>query len=282
MQTTDYNFNIPRDISEIVRISLKEDIETGDITGQLIPKAKVIKAKIISKDLGIFCGGPWAEEVIQQLDDAIELTWLVKEGSNVKPQEQLASLSGSARNILTAERTLLNFLQTLSATATTSNHYSRLVAHTKVQLLDTRKTLPGLRSAQKYAVRVGGCYNHRMGLYDGYLIKENHISAFGSVSAAIAQGQLNNPGKSIEIEIQALDELEEAIQAGADIIMLDNFKLSNIVSAIELNAGRSKLEASGGIDKNSLVKIAETGVDYISIGALTKDCQAFDLSLLVI
>lgn len=282
MQTTDYNFNIPRDISEIVRISLKEDIETGDITGQLIPKATVIKAKIISKDLGIFCGGPWAEEVIQQLDDAIELTWLVKEGSNVKPQEQLASLSGSARNILTAERTLLNFLQTLSATATTSNHYSRLVAHTKVQLLDTRKTLPGLRSAQKYAVRVGGCYNHRMGLYDGYLIKENHISAFGSVSAAIAQGQLNNPGKSIEIEIQALDELEEAIQAGADIIMLDNFKLSNIVSAIELNAGRSKLEASGGIDKNSLVKIAETGVDYISIGALTKDCQAFDLSLLVI
>ena len=282
MQTTDYNFNIPRDISEIVRISLKEDIETGDITGQLIPKAKVIKAKIISKDLGIFCGGPWAEEVIQQLDDAIELTWLVKEGSSVKPQEQLASLSGSARNILTAERTLLNFLQTLSATATTSNHYSRLVAHTKVQLLDTRKTLPGLRSAQKYAVRVGGCYNHRMGLYDGYLIKENHISAFGSVSAAIAQGQLNNPGKSIEIEIQALDELEEAIQAGADIIMLDNFKLSNIVSAIELNAGRSKLEASGGIDKNSLVKIAETGVDYISIGALTKDCQAFDLSLLVI
>jgi|TARA_B110000438_G_C15803544_1_gene646262 nicotinate-nucleotide pyrophosphorylase (carboxylating) len=282
MQTTDYNFNIPRDISEIVRISLKEDIETGDITGQLIPKAKVIKAKIISKDLGIFCGGPWAEEVIQQLDDAIELTWLVKEGSNVKPQEQLASLSGSARNILTAERTLLNFLQTLSATATTSNHYSRLVAHTKVQLLDTRKTLPGLRSAQKYAVRVGGCYNHRMGLYDGYLIKENHISAFGSVSAAIAQGQLNNPGKSIEIEIQALDELEEAIQAGADIIMLDNFKLSNIVSAIELNAGRSKLEASGGIDKDSLVKIAETGVDYISIGALTKDCQAFDLSLLVI
>jgi nicotinate-nucleotide pyrophosphorylase (carboxylating) len=282
MQTTDYNFNIPRDISEIVRISLKEDIETGDITGQLIPKAKVIKAKIISKDLGIFCGGPWAEEVIQQLDDAIELTWLVKEGSSVKPQEQLASLSGSARNILTAERTLLNFLQTLSATATTSNHYSRLVAHTKVQLLDTRKTLPGLRSAQKYAVRVGGCYNHRMGLYDGYLIKENHISAFGSVSAAIAQGQLNNPGKSIEIEIQALDELEEAIQAGADIIMLDNFKLSNIVSAIELNAGRSKLEASGGIDKDSLVKIAETGVDYISIGALTKDCQAFDLSLLVI
>ena len=282
MQTTDYNFNIPRDISEIVRISLKEDIETGDITGQLIPKAKVIKAKIISKDLGIFCGGPWAEEVIQQLDDAIELTWLVKEGSRIKPQEQLASLRGSARNILTAERTLLNFLQTLSATATTSNHYSRLVAHTKVQLLDTRKTLPGLRSAQKYAVRVGGCYNHRMGLYDGYLIKENHISAFGSVSAAIAQGQLNNPGKSIEIEIQALDELEEAIQAGADIIMLDNFKLSNIVSAIELNAGRSKLEASGGIDKDSLVKIAETGVDYISIGALTKDCQAFDLSLLVI
>jgi nicotinate-nucleotide pyrophosphorylase (carboxylating) len=282
MQTTDYNFNIPGDISEIVRISLEEDIKTGDITGQLIPQAKIIKAKIISKDLGVFCGGPWAEEVIQQLDGAIELTWLVKEGSRIKPQEQLASLRGSARNILTAERTLLNFLQTLSATATASNHYSRLVAHTKVQLLDTRKTLPGLRSAQKYAVRVGGCFNHRMGLYDGYLIKENHITACGSISTAIAQGQLNNPGKSIEIEIQALNELEEAIQAGADIIMLDNFKLSNIVSAIELNAGRSKLEASGGIDKNSLVKIAETGVDYISIGALTKDCQAFDLSLLAI
>jgi len=276
------NFNIPQDISEIVRISLKEDIKTGDITGKLISETKIIKAKIISKGLGVFCGGPWAEEVIQQLDDSIELTWLVKEGTKIKPQEQLASLHGSARNILTAERTLLNFLQTLSATATISEHYSRLVAHTKVQLLDTRKTLPGLRSAQKYAVRVGGCFNHRMGLYDGCLIKENHIRACGSISAAITQSKLNNPGKSIEIEIQALNELEEAIQAGADIIMLDNFKLSNIVSAVELNAGRTKLEASGGIDKDSLVKIAETGVDYISIGALTKDCQAFDLSLLVI
>jgi nicotinate-nucleotide pyrophosphorylase (carboxylating) len=197
-------------------------------------------------------------------------------------QEQvLAVVSGSARHILTAERTALNFLQTLSATASQSHRYASLVAHTDVRLLDTRKTLPGLRSAQKYAVRVGGCYNHRMGLFDAFLIKENHINACGGIVKAIKTARSLYPDKPVEIEVQNLAELAQALSAAADIIMLDNFEISQIKKAVAINGGRCKLEASGGIGENTLVNIAETGVDYISIGSLTKDCKAIDLSLLL-
>jgi nicotinate-nucleotide pyrophosphorylase (carboxylating) len=247
----------------------------------LIPAANTVRAKIISRDQGILCGGPWVDEIFNQLDPSLQINWETEEGSSFEQGQVLAIVSGSARHILSAERTLLNFLQTLSATATQSHRYASLVAHTHVRLLDTRKTLPGLRSAQKYAVRVGGCYNHRMGLFDAFLIKENHISACGGIDKTIKTARSLYPDKPVEIEVQNLAELEQALSAAADIIMLDNFGISQIKKAVAINGGRSKLEASGGIGGNTLVNIAETGVDYISIGSLTKDCKAIDLSLLV-
>ena len=199
----------------------------------------------------------------------------------LSPNQTLVQIDGSARSILTAERTVLNFLQTLSAVSTISQHYASLVKHTSVKLLDTRKTLPSLRSAQKYAVRIGGCFNHRMGLFDAFLIKENHIVACGGIDAAVSKAKALCPNKPVEIEVQNLNELELAISAEADIVMLDNFECNNILKAVKLNDGRLKLEASGGIEADMLVSIAETGVDYISLGALTKNCQAIDLSLLI-
>lgn len=272
---------LPADISAIVRFALAEDIGTGDITAELIPRGKTISAKIVSRARGILCGSPWVEEIFKQLDDSVQRDWAAADGDNLENGQTIVTLQGSARSILTAERSALNFLQTLSATATRSQHFASMVNHTKVKLLDTRKTLPGLRTAQKYAVRVGGCHNHRMGLFDAFLIKENHISACGSIQSAISTAHNLHPGKPVEIEVRCLAELKQAIEAGADIIMLDNFELSTINEAVSINDGRSKLEASGGIDDVTLVKIAETGVDYISIGALTKNCAALDLSLLV-
>lgn len=272
---------LPADISAIVRFALAEDIGTGDITAELIPRGKTISAKIVSRARGILCGSPWVEEIFKQLDDSVQRDWAAADGDNLENGQTIVTLQGSARSILTAERSALNFLQTLSATATRSQYFASMVNHTKVKLLDTRKTLPGLRTAQKYAVRVGGCHNHRMGLFDAFLIKENHILACGSIQSAISTAHNLHPGKPVEIEVRCLSELKQAIEAGADIIMLDNFELSAINEAVSINAGRSKLEASGGIDDVTLVKIAETGVDYISIGALTKNCAALDLSLLV-
>lgn len=273
--------DLQTEIEANVRFSLNEDIGSGDITAQLIPAAAVVSATIISKDNGILCGSAWVEEVFKQIDKKLNLNWQSKEGTRIVPGQEVLKLQGSARTILSGERTALNFLQTLSATASQSDYYSALVAHTKVKLLDTRKTLPGLRLAQKYAVKTGGCFNHRFGLYDAYLIKENHISACGGITAAITRAGELNPGKSIEVEVQNLGQLQEALTAKADIIMLDNFTLEDTLSAVETTAGQAKLEASGGINENTLVSVAETGVDYISIGALTKDCRAIDLSLLM-
>lgn len=271
----------PADIEALVRFCLNEDVGSGDITAELISRDTTLTAKIVSKDTGILCGRPWADEVLQQVDPALEAEWVTQEGATLAPGQLIARVTGSARSILTAERTLLNFLQTLSATATSSRRYAELVRHTAVKLLDTRKTLPGLRSAQKYAVRVGGCCNHRMGLFDAFLIKENHIAACGGIEAAIAAAKSLHPNKPVEIEVQSLDELQQAIAGQADIVMLDNFGLEAMAEAVALNAGRVQLEASGGIEADGLVSTAETGVDYISLGALTKNCKAIDLSLLV-
>jgi len=272
---------IPVDIAQLVTFCLQEDVGSGDITAELIPADKTISAKLISRDNGIFCGRPWANEVFQQVDSSLTVNWNIEEGSELSPDQTLVQIVGPARSILTAERTVLNFLQTLSAISTISQHYASLVRHTSVKLLDTRKTLPSLRSAQKYAVRVGGCFNHRMGLFDAFLIKENHIAACGGIDAAVSKAKALYPNKPVEIEVQNLNELELAISAQADIVMLDNFECSDILKAVKLNDSRLKLEASGGIDADVLVSIAETGVDYISLGALTKNCQATDLSLLI-
>ncbi len=272
---------VPTDIAQLVTFCLQEDVGTGDITAELIPIDKTISAKLISRDNGVFCGRPWADEVFQQVDNSITANWHIEEGAELSPDQTLLQISGSPRSILTAERTVLNFLQTLSAVSTISQHYASLVRHTSVKLLDTRKTLPGLRSAQKYAVRVGGCFNHRLGLFDAFLIKENHIAACGGIEAAVSKAKALYPNKPVEIEVQNLNELELAISAEADTVMLDNFECSNILKAVKLNGGRVKLEASGGIEADMLVSIAETGVDYISLGALTKNCQAIDLSLLI-
>ena len=272
---------IPFDIVKLVTFCLQEDVGMGDITAELIPIDKIISVKLISKDNGIFCGRPWADEIFQQVDRSLIVNWNIEEGAELYPGQTLVQIVGSARSILTAERTVLNFLQTLSAVSTVSQHYASLVRHTSAKLLDTRKTLPSLRSAQKYAVRIGGCFNHRMGLFDAFLIKENHIAACGGIDAAVSKAKALHPNKSVEIEVQNLNELELAISAEADIVMLDNFECNNILKAVKLNDGRLKLEASGGIEADMLVSIAETGVDYISLGALTKNCQAIDLSLLI-
>lgn len=272
---------LPDDIEELVKFCLAEDIGSGDITAELIERTTTLTATIVSKDNGIFCGRPWADEVFRQVDDSLSTEWLAAEGDTLSPGQTIVKISGSARSILSAERTALNFLQTLCAVATSSHHHAELVKHTGVSLLDTRKTLPSLRTAQKYAVRIGGCCNHRMGLFDAFLIKENHIRACGGIAAAIAKARDLHPDKPVEVEVQNLQELDQALTAKADIVMLDNFAIEDIARAVKSNAGRAKLEASGGIDEERLVSIAETGVDYISLGVLTKNCTAIDLSLLI-
>lgn len=272
---------LPTDIDRQVKNALAEDIGAGDITAQLIAPETQATARIICKESAVLCGNAWVEAVCKQVDSALALQWQQDEGATLSPGQEVVRITGNARSLLTAERTALNFLQTLSGTATISAYYAALVVHTNVQLLDTRKTLPGLRTAQKYAVRIGGCYNHRMGLYDAFLIKENHIAACNGIRNAVLSARSRHPNKPVEVEVQNLPELQQAIDVGADIVMLDNFTQEDIQQAVTLTAGRLKLEASGGIDEATLVKVAETGVDYISIGALTKHCQAIDFSLLV-
>ena len=270
---------LEKDIQITVTNALNEDIGAGDITAQLIPAENEATARIISRQTAVVCGTDWVNEVFRQVDPELTLDWQVKDGDLVERDQVLFTVTGSARNMLTAERTALNFLQTLSGTATTSYNYSQKVAGTGVKLLDTRKTIPGLRTAQKYAVTCGGCFNHRIGLYDAFLIKENHIMGCGGIEAAIQTAQSNEPGKPVEIEVETFEELQAALIAGADIIMLDNFTLEEMREAVEMVAGKAKLEASGNITDATLRPIAETGVDYISIGALTKHCQAVDLSM---
>ena len=272
--------SIPDDLPSHVEFALREDIGSGDISAQLIAQKTRAQATIYCRENAIVCGLPWALEVFRKVDPSLQIETLVQEGQRASKDQALLKIYGSARALLTAERCALNYLQTLSGTATLARHYADRVAHTKVQLLDTRKTIPGLRSAQKYAVRIGGCHNHRMGLFDAFLIKENHINACGSIASAIANARALLPNKTVEIEVENLQQLDEALRAEADIIMLDNFALEDLARAVKINQGMAKLEASGGINHETLVAIAQTGVDFISIGALTKDCKAIDLSML--
>ncbi|MEJ2418041.1 MAG: carboxylating nicotinate-nucleotide diphosphorylase [Exilibacterium sp.] len=275
------NPNLVTDVQNGVKIALAEDIGPGDITVGLIPATVQAQATVITREDCVMCGAAWVKEVFRQLDPDVAVELYFEDGDRVSANSRLFNLSGCARSLLTGERTALNFLQLLSGTATACRHYADLVAGTGVKLLDTRKTIPGLRTPQKYAVACGGCYNHRMGLYDAFLIKENHIAACGGIAAAVTTAKRQSPGKTVEVEVESLAQLEEALAARADVIMLDNFSLENMAAAVKVNSGRAKLEASGGVTDGTLRAIAETGVDFISIGVLTKDCRAVDLSMRV-
>ena len=274
-----YQSQLPQDIERAVREALAEDVGSGDITAQLIPADEQASARIITREHATLCGQAWVNEVFRQLDPSVKIEWHAKDGDQVIPDQTLFTLQGSARSLLTGERAALNFLQLLSGTATICHQYADKVAGTNVKLLDTRKTIPGLRTAQKYAVTCGGCHNHRIGLYDAFLIKENHIAAAGGIEQAIEAAHQIAPGKPIEIEVESLAELDRALAAGADIIMLDNFTLEEMREGVATTNGRAKLEASGNVTDETLRPIAETGVDYVSIGALTKHCRAVDLSM---
>lgn len=264
---------------ETVAHSLREDVGDGDITARLIPAERIGSGQVITRESAVLAGRSWVDEVFRQVDPGVTLTWLANDGDPIDADSVVFRFEGPARSLLTAERAALNWLQTLSGTATVCAEYARQVAHTGVKLLDTRKTVPGLRLAQKYAVSCGGCFNHRIGLWDAFLIKENHIVACGSIAAAVEAARQIAPGRPVEVETENPDELEQALQAGADIIMLDEFSLEEMERAVARTAGRAKLEASGGINADTLIPVAETGVDYISIGALTKDVKAIDLSM---
>ena len=273
------DIHLPADIAGTVRRALDEDLGTGDLTAGLIPEGAAGVARVVSREPAVLCGSPWFDEVFRQLDKEVRIVWERRDGDTIASGQGICTLKGPARALLSGERTALNFLQLLSGTATVTREYAALIAHTTTRLLDTRKTLPGLRSAQKYAVVCGGGVNHRMGLYDAILIKENHIRASGSISAALAQA--GETRRRIEIEVEDEAQLEEALAGGADVIMLDNFSLEQVRRAVQLNDGRARLEISGGVDKNSLAELAEAGVDYISAGALTKHVRAVDFSMLL-
>lgn len=274
-------------IRENVSAALNEDLggldaTCGDITAQLIDKDQQIRARIITRETCVMAGSAWLDETFQQLDKDVRVDWQVQDGQHLAADQTLCFLTGNARSLLTGERTALNFIQTLSATATTTQNSVKYLQGSKTKLLDTRKTLPGLRLAQKYAVTCGGGYNHRVGLYDAFLIKENHILACGSIAAAISKARQLKPSVKVEVEVENLAELHQAIAAQADIVMLDNFSLAQVHQAVELAAGRCKLEVSGNITWQGLGELAKTGVDYISSGALTKHVRAIDLSFRVL
>ena len=270
---------IERQIQATVRRALAEDVGSGDVTAALIPEDARAKASVISREDAVLCGCDWFDAVFTELDERIQVHWNRRDGDRVQANQTLCELRGPARALLTGERAALNLLQTLSGTATLSARYAAAVAGLPVRILDTRKTLPGLRMEQKYAVRTGGCHNHRLGLYDGILIKENHIAAAGSIRAAVAAARALNTTLPVEVEVENLDELREGLDAGADILLLDNFSLDLLRGAVALNAGRAKLEASGGVTLENVRSIATTGVDCVSTGALTKDVKAIDLSM---
>ncbi|WP_409421108.1 carboxylating nicotinate-nucleotide diphosphorylase [Pseudaeromonas sp. ZJS20] len=276
-----------QDIERAVRDALLEDLggtldPAADITAQLIPADKQAEATIITREAGIFCGKAWAEEVFAQLGGQVTLDWQVADGQTIAPNQLLVRLRGPARILLTGERSALNFIQTLSGVASLVAHYVKELDGTQCRLLDTRKTLPGLRTALKYAVSCGGGKNHRMGLFDAYLIKENHILACGGIDAAVATARQLNPGKRVEVETEDLEELRQAITAGADVIMLDNFTPEMMVEAVAINRDLghpAMLEVSGNVSLQTIGRYARTGVDFISVGALTKHVQALDLSM---
>jgi nicotinate-nucleotide pyrophosphorylase (carboxylating) len=273
-----------QDIQSAVKIALDEDLgnqshQTGDITANLIPEDNQANATIISRDKATFCGKAWADEVFLQLGNQVTINWLVSDGDEVMPNQTLCELSGPTRILLTGERSALNFIQMLSGTATMTKQYVDLIAHTNTKLLDTRKTIPGQRTAQKYAVTCGGGANHRIGLFDAYLIKENHIMGCGGINQAISKARQLHPDKKVEVEVESIKELTLALDAGADIIMLDNFTVDMMKQAVSLNNNIAKLEVSGNVTFHTIVTFSETGIDYISVGALTKHVQAVDLSM---
>ncbi len=266
-------------IEENVFNALREDVGDGDITAELIPHDNISLATVISREACVFCGLDWFEETYRQIDEDILIDWCVDDGEHIEAGQIICTLSGSSQHIVTGERTALNFVQTLSATATVSARYAARVADTKTRVLDTRKTIPGLRMAQKYAVSCGGCENHRLGLFDAFLIKENHINACNGISNAVTEARFHNPELSIEVEVENLDELQQALDAGADRVLLDNFDIDTLKQAVQVCRGKIISEASGNITLDSIHAVAETGVDYISTGALTKDIKAIDLSM---
>ena len=275
---------LQQDIERAVRDALSEDLggtldPHADITAQLIPEHKEGEAYVITREAGVFCGKAWVEEVFEQLGGQVKVEWQVADGDRVSPNQELFRLRGPARLLLTGERTALNFVQSLSGVASLTARYMQEIAGTHCKLLDTRKTVPGLRTALKYAVSCGGGTNHRMGLFDAYLIKENHILACGGIAEAVNEARHLNPGKKVEVEVENLNELRQALAARADIIMLDNFQVPMMVEAVAINQGQAKLEVSGNVSLATIREYAQTGVDFISVGALTKHVQAMDLSM---
>lgn len=273
-----------QDIPANVTFALQEDLGgniniDSDISGQLLTKNQLATAKIITREDGIFCGMRWVEQIFQQLDQSVQLKWQVRDGDKIKSGQILCTIEGDAHILLLAERVALNFLQTLSGVATKTAHYVEILQGTEVKLLDTRKTIPGLRSALKYAVLCGGGFNHRLGLFDAYLIKENHIIAAGNITSAIKKARLAHTNVPVEVEVENINELIEAIEAKADIVMLDNFTISMMQEAVMIAQGKVALEVSGNITLKTLKEYAKTGVDYISVGALTKNITAIDLSM---
>ena len=273
---------LPADLAHQVEAALREDLGSGDVTARLVPAAQRVRGSVVTREEAVLCGRAWADETFRQLDPKVQLTWHAADGERVAAQQVIFSISGPARPVLSGERTALNFLQLLSGTATAARRFVDAVAGTGCRILDTRKTVPGLRTAQKYAVRCGGAQNHRMGLYDQVLIKENHIAAAGSLSGAIEAARRNATGVAVEVEVETLGELQEALSARPDIIMLDEFTLEDMRTAVALNRAQgsvAKLEVSGSVSLDAVRAIAETGVDYISVGALTKHVRAIDLSM---
>ncbi len=266
-------------VRQNVEQALTEDLGVGDISAGLIDEQTLACAQVITRESGVFCGAPWVDETLKQLDETMHIKWQVADGDKVSPNQELFQLRGKARSLLSAERTMLNFIQLLSGTATRTARYVGLIADTQSQLLDTRKTFPGLRLAQKYAVKCGGGSNHRTGLYDAFLLKENHILAAGSISAAVKTAKASAPSKPVEIEVESLAELQQAMEAGADIALIDNFSVTDSEAAVAMTRGNMVLEASGGITQESIAAIAATGVDYISCGDLTKSVEPMDLSM---
>ena len=267
------------DIPATVARALQEDIGTGDITAMLIPADKQARAAVISRETAVICGRAWVDEVFRQMDPATQIEWNINEGDLVSPEQRLFTLEGNARILLTGERAALNFLQTLSATATLAREYADLAAGSDVKILDTRKTIPGLRLAQKYAVTVGGCHNHRIGLYDAFLIKENHIAACGGIAEAVAQARTIAADKLVEVEVESVDELHQALGAKADVVMLDNFSPADIATLAAIDFGDTRIEVSGNITEETVRQYISSAVNFISSGSLTKHIRAVDLSM---
>lgn len=270
---------VAEDIPKCVARALAEDIGSGDISAKLIDANQLATGTVISREKAVLCGRAWVDEVFKQLDNNVSLEWHLSEGDWVSENQPIVTVSGNARVLLSGERCALNFLQTLSGTATTARHYAQLATNSQIRILDTRKTIPGLRLAQKYAVSVGGCMNHRIGLYDAFLIKENHIIACGDIANAVKKAKQISPDKEIEVEVESLDELKQAVSAGADRIMLDNFTREQIMKIKAIDLGTTKIEVSGNITDHSMAQYLDTAIDFISSGSLTKHVQAIDLSM---